>query len=195
MSVDNQRVVTLAYDLRCRGCWTTTRLLPQGVLPGVTYTVETVATAVHTYLEPAASYRSVAAAMLSGGLPEGLTRSTLWGNAKLSSPAPSTVFRWVARFAAGAEAWWPPVAASTQDRLPHPLTVTPAPAYLVPKARTVPKHQALATACVLLGVLLLLTSLLGEPARRWPYTLFGVWKFPPPLDRTRWFARPPRAPP
>lgn len=176
------------------------RLLPEGVLPGLTYALETIGSAVSTYEEPATSYRSVALKLVGDNRPAdfGLTGcglSTMWGSVKLASPSPSTVFRWVARFVAGAAAWWPPIAAQTQDLLEHAIVLPVAPAYLASKARTPTKREQLATTWTLLWVLFLLTSMRGDPVRNWPFTMLQAERRSPRLDSTGWFVLPCRAPP
>lgn len=176
------------------------RLLPDGALPGLTYALETVGSAVVTYLEPKASYRSVALELAGDNRPAdfGLTGcglSTMWGSGTLTSPSPSTVFRWVTQFAAGAAAWWPPIAALTQERLAHALVLPQAPAFLTRKALTPAKCEQLATTWALLWVLFLLTGLHGDPVRAWPFTMLRAEKRPPRLDPTGWFAGACRAPP
>lgn len=194
-SLDGQRIESVAYRVQCRGCDGTTRLLPEGALPGETYSVETIGAAVQGYAEPAASYRSTALAVGRVRIPEGLSRSTVWGNVNLASPAPSTIFRWVTRFCAGARPWWPLILAMTQERLSQPISLPLCPALVAHKARTEGKQEQLRTAWPLLFVLYLLTSMGGEPARRWPYTLLRAERRPPSLDPTGWFASPARAPP
>ena len=147
------------------------------------------------YVEPEASYRSTALDIGEVAIPAGLSRSTIWGNAPLASPSPSTIFRWVARFAAGASAWWPLIVAAAQEQLAQPIFLADQPAYLARKARIPGKPEQLAMAWSLLYVLFLLTSLGGQPPRRWPYDLLRAAKCPSSLDYTRWFAKPARAPP
>lgn len=188
-------MLSTVYRCRCPRCRDTVRLLPEGTLPQTTYSLETIGTALSTYMEPGASYRTTAMAIGGVEVPLGLTRTTLWGNVTLPSPMPSTVFRWVARFAAGAATWWPEIAASTQERLSHALTLPAHPRHLAVKARTPAKERQIVTAWFLVSVLYLLTGLLGEPARFWPRTLLHAERRPPCLDHTGWFARPGRAPP
>lgn len=194
-SLDGQRIKSVAYRVQCRSCEGTTRLLPEGALPGETYSAETIGAAVQRYAEPATSYRGVALEVGQVQIPDGLSRSTIWGNLALPSPAPSTIFRWMARFAAGALAWWPLIVAAIHERLLQPVPVPDRPAHLAIKARTPAKREQLVTAWFLLHALYMLTSLGGESPRRWPYTLLRADTRPPSLDPTGWFARPARAPP
>ena len=199
-SLDDQRVWSHAYRCRCPRCRETERLLPEGVLPGLTYALETIGSAVATYAEPVTSYRSVALELVGDyrpadfGLP-GCGLSTMWGSGTFTSPSPSTVFRWVARFSAGASAWWPPIVANTQARLAHALVLPVAPAFLTTKARTPTKREQLATTWTLLWVLFLLTSLHQEQVHTWPFTMLRAEKRPPRLDPTGWFVGTCRAPP
>lgn len=199
-SVDDQRVLSEAYRCRCPRCRDTERLLPEGVLPGLTYALETIGSAVATYEEPSTSYRSVALELVGDnrpadfGLP-GCGLSTMWGSDKLASPSPSTVFRWVARFSGGATAWWPLIAALTQERLAHALVLPVAPVYLALKARTPTKREQLVTTWALLWVLFLLTSLRREQVHTWPFTMLRAEKRPPRLDPTGWFVGGCRTPP
>lgn len=199
-SLDDQRVASVAYRCRCPRCRETERLLPEGVLPGLTYALETIGAAVTTYAEPGTSYRSVALELVGDHRPAdfglaGCGLSTMWGGGALASPSPSTVFRWVARFAAGAAAWWPPIAALTQERLAHALVLPVAPAFLNGKARTPAKREQLATTWALLWVLFLLTGLRQEQVHTWSFTMQRADKPPSGLDHTGWFVRSSRAPP
>lgn len=166
----------------------------------MTYGLETIGSAVATYAEPATSYRSVALKMVGEnrpadfGLP-GCGLSTMWGSEKLTSPSPSTVFRWVSRFSFGAAAWWPMIAALTQERLAHALVLPLTPPYLTLKARTPIKREQLVTTWALLWVLFLLTGLRQEPVHAWPFTMLRAEKQPPSLDPTGWFVDTSRAPP
>lgn len=119
----------------------------------------------------------------------------MWGSDKLASPSPSTVFRWVARFSGGATAWWPLIAALTQERLAHALVLPVAPVYLALKARTPTKREQLVTTWALLWVLFLLTSLRREQVHTWPFTMLRAEKRPPRLDPTGWFVGGCRTPP
>jgi len=199
-SLDDQRVASVAYRCRCPRCRDTERLLPKGVLPGLTYALETIGSAVASYAEPATSYRSVALELVGDNRPVsfgllGCGLSTMWGGGALTSPSPSTVFRWVARFAAGAATWWPPIAAQTQERLAHALVLPVAPAFLGSKARTPAKREQLTTTWALLWVLFLLTGLRGDQVSTWPFTMLGASKRPSRLDHTGWFMSSSRAPP
>lgn len=199
-SLDDQRVASHAYRCRCPRCRDTERLLPEGVLPGLTYSLETVGSAVATYEKPATSYRSVALALVGANRPpdfglQGCGLSTMWGSGAFNSPSPSTVFRWVARFALGAAAWWPPIVAQTQERLAHALVLPDLPTFFACKARTPAKRQQLATTWTLLWVLFLLTSLRGDPVQAWPFTMLRAEKRAPRLDSTGWFVGVSRAPP
>lgn len=166
----------------------------------MTYGLETIGSAVATYVEPLTSYRSVALELVGDnrpvdfGLP-GCGLSTMWGNAELTSPSPSTLFRWVTRFAAGAAAWWPPIVALTQEHLAHALVLPEIPAYLTLKARTPTKREQLVTTWALLWVLFLLTGLCREQVHVWPFTMLRAEKRPPCMDPTGWFVGASRAPP
>lgn len=174
----------------------TTRLLPEGTLPGMQYSVETVGEAISAYLEADESYRTVAFDFVDSELRQGMTPSTIfWGTEGLRSPFPTTIFRWMMRFGAGAKAWWPEIAAAAQERLSHPLTVPERPRHLGAKAKTEAKHEQLVTAWYLLALLFLFAGLLEMPVSRWSYALLRAPRRPAHLDRTGWFVLPVRAPP
>ncbi len=174
----------------------TSRLLPEGTLPGMQYSVETVAEAISDYLEAGASYRTVAFDFVAPELRQGMTPSTIfWGPEGLRSPFPTTIFRWMSRFGAGAKAWWPEIAAAAQERLSHPLAVPERPRHLYAKTKSEARHEQLVAAWYLLTVLYLFAGLLEMPVSRWPYALLRAPRRPTGLDRTGWFALPARAPP
>ncbi|MBM3275511.1 MAG: hypothetical protein FJZ00_10175, partial [Candidatus Sericytochromatia bacterium] len=97
--------------------------------------------------------------------------------------------------AGGVQAWWTEIAAATQERLSHPLTVAERPGHLDAKARTAAKREQLVTTWYLLVTLFLFAALAGEPVGQWPYALLRAPRRPSRLDRTGWFVMPSRAPP
>ncbi len=197
-SLGGERVRGDVFRVRCPipGCRVTSRLLPEGVLPGMQYSVETVGEAISGYLDAGRSYQTVAFDFVAPELRQGMTHSTIfWGAEGLRSPFPTTIFRWMARFGAGTKAWWPEIAAATQERLSHPLPVPERPRHLRAKAKTEAKREQLVTAWYLLALLFLFAGLLEMPASRWPYALLRAPRRPACLDRTGWFALAVRAPP
>ncbi len=195
ISIDGLRTESSVFRVRCpRRCETTT-LLPEGILPRVRYSVETVGSAIASYREPDTSYRSVAFDLVGESVPPSLTQTTIWGNAKLRSPYPSSVFRWVERFAAGARPRWPAILAWGTELTAQPIQIPPAPVHLARKARNPAKQDRLIGAWFLLYLLTLLTGWRGEPARRWPYLLLQLLDTASCLDHTGWFTLPARGPP
>ena len=189
-----QWVRTQLYRLRCPGCWVTTTLWPDCVLPRLLHGLDTIQQTLGAYLGSAVSYRQVALSWSSAGVPAGERVSTCWGSPAAPSPTPSSIWRWVHRFARGAAAWWSAVVPVLQAQLSHALVVPPCPDYLTAKARTPRKAQQLGQAWHLLYVLGLLLALRGRPLARWPQFLLhhpGL----PPRDHSRWFVVASRAPP
>lgn len=180
-------LLTVVFRVRCPGCWTTTTLLPDSMLPRLQHSLETVGRAVQGYLATPQSYRQVALSLAPAVLPAGERPSTCWSGPAAPAPAPSTVFRWLERFSQGALAWWVVLAGLTQDRLAHPLVVPPAPPALPGKTRTPGKAKRLVQGWYLLWLLRLLLAVLGVSARRWPQALLHAPRRPLHLDHTGWF--------
>ena len=157
------------------------------MLPRLQYSLPTVQAACETYLETAASYRQAALVVASHVVPEHERLSTCWGGPESPELSPSTVFRWLDRFARGAGAWWITLAAEAQNRATAALRPQVAPIHLPAKARSVTKGQALVTACHLLALLRWLLALLGLDTREWPCLLVWAPSKPRNLDHTGWF--------
>lgn len=189
-SCEGQWVRTVVYRCRCPGCWATTTLLPDCLLPKRQHSLDTIAQAIGRYLTSTASYRAVALSWSSTGLPAGETITTVWGTPAAPSPTPSTIWRWVERFARGALGWWLALVGLVQARLGHALVVPPAPPVLAAKARTPAKARRLGQGWHLLYLLGLLLALLGRTLDRWPQLLLHH-PHPPQLDHSHWFIRAP----
>lgn len=188
-SLDGCWRITVVFRVRCPGCWTTTTLLPDGILPRLQHSLETVGRAVAGYLTTVQSYRQLALSLNGTPLAPGERLSTYWGSPSAPAPGPSTICRWVARFSQGAGAWWDVLAGLTQARLPHPLVVPTSPPSLPRKARTPAKARQLELGWYLLWLLRLLLTVLGVPVGRWPQALLHAPQRPLHLDHTGWFRR------
>lgn len=175
------------------------------MLPLLHYSLDTIGAGVEGYLgqgvagpgseELRASYRSVVLDITGDAVPPGLTLTGYLGGVESSPLGPSHIFRWVKRFSAGAEQWWPRIAAEAQAQLDHALSPPAAPESIKAKGRSPDKNRDLANAWMLLWVLRFLLGLLGQPTSSWPYALLDAGKRPRLLDHTGWFAVRSRAPP
>ena len=194
MSDAGRWVRTQLYRFRCPACWDTTTLLPDCLLPGLQHSLETIQVSIWHYLRGPASYRQVALSWSSARLPAGETGTLCWGSPVAPSPTPSSIWRWVHRFAWGAVAWWWILLPWLQARLSQALVLPPVPDYLPGKAQTAQKATQLSQAWYLLYLLGLLLSLLGRPSTCWPQVLLHH-QGPPVRDHSHWFVAPSRAPP
>lgn len=194
-SVDGSSIKTEVALVRCRWCWVTTTMLPDGILPKMQYSLDTIGAAIEAYQVPEASYRSVALDISGCTLPSELTLSGFFGGVEAPPLGPGHVFRWMARFSAGAADWWAPIAAQTQDRLTHALSPPAAPKSIAAKGRSPAKREDITNAWMLLWVLRFLLDLLGRRTVQWPYALLHSSRRTPLLDHTGWFAVRLRAPP
>lgn len=191
--------------MRCPGCRATTTLLPDAILPWLQYSLDTIGAGIEGFLasvpeepgteRPPASYRTVALEITEDAVPPGFTLTGYLGGVQATPLGPSHVYRWVNRFSAGAEQWWPEVAAEAQVRIDHALSSPAAPESIKAKGRSPEKSRDLANAWMLLWVLRFLLSLLGRPSRDWLYVLLHSRRRPLLLDHSGWFALAPRAPP
>ena len=143
--------------------------------------------ACETYLEAAASYRQTALTIAARAVPEHERLSTCWGGAEAPSLTPSTVFRWVDRFARGAGAWWITLAAEAQARATEALRPQASPNHLPAKARSAAKARALNTAWHLLALLRWLLARLALASREWPHLLVFAPRKPRHCDHSGWF--------
>lgn len=203
--MDGRLLGTWVPQVRCPGCRATTTLLPDAMLPWVQYSLDSIGAGVQWYVrpgiegpgseEPRTSYRTVVLKILGETVPAGLFLTGYLGGVEAPPLGPSHIFRWVTRFSAGAEQWWPVAAAETQAQLDHALSTPSAPESIEAKGRSPEKSQNLARAWMLLWVLRFLLTLLGRPTNSWPYALLHLGRRPRLLDHTGWFAMPARAPP
>lgn len=157
------------------------------MLPRLQYSLPTVQAACETYLETTASYRQAALAIASRVVPEHERLSTCWGGPESPSLTPSTIFRWLDRFARGAGAWWITLAAEAQNRATAALRPQASPGHLPAKARSAAKAMALNTAWHLLTLLRWLLASLGPGLREWPHLLVFAPRKPRNIDHTGWF--------
>src|ERR1035437_10124434 len=111
------------------------------------------------------------------------------------SPTPSTCFRWVARFAVGARAWWAIAMAALLARGDYVQGAPPA--ALESKCASAEKRALLRDAWYALDALRVLATQLGASAARWPHVMSQSPVQPKGLGRTGWFvsAFPPLVPP
>lgn len=174
---------TVVFRFRCPGCRKTATLLPDGMLPRMQHSLDTIAPTIESYVTTADSYRQVAARGLG-------VASSDWGTPDAPEPAPSTICRWVHRFALGAQVWWPIVAREVQARRQAAIRPLDAPD-MTAKARTSPRRSDLQAAWYLLWLLGLLLELLQQPQSRWPQALLLAAHRPANLDHTGWFVRAP----
>lgn len=193
--MDGNSIKTEVALVRCRWCWVTTTMLPDGILPRMQYSLDTISAAIEAYQAPAASYRTVALEISGRTLPPELKLSGFLGGVEAPPLGPSQIFRWVAQFSAGAEQWWSPIAVQAQERLTHALSPPVAPISAAAKGRSPAKREAITNAWMLLWVLRFLLDLLGRPTGQWPYALLYSAGRPLLLDHTGWFAVRTRAPP
>lgn len=176
---------TVIFRLRCGVCRLTTRLLPDFMRPGLQHGMPTVASTCQAYLAQPTSYRRVALATADVAVPAGESLSTLWSGPRAPSPVPSSIFRWLDRFARSTGAWWQALAPAVQARMTTALSPPAPPDHLRQRARTAAKANALAAAWHLLW-------LLGSD---WPDLLRRAPRHPDGLDHTGLFLRHVLAPP
>jgi len=194
-SIDGVCVKTLVFLVRCPCCRATAILLPDGMTPWFQHGTETIRLAIDRYVTTAGSYRRVALELADREPPEGESLSVVWGSPAAPSPTPSTLFRWVVRFATCAARWWSLVADELQRRLDCALRPPPITPHVPSKARTDSKRQRLQEAWYLLWALKALLSVLGHPTNAWPRLLVVAPRRPPGIDASHWLARPSWAPP
>lgn len=167
-------------------------MLPGDVLAGIRQDLTTIAEIVATYLDGRGGYRALPLIVLGVELPTDLTVSTIWGQHDAPSPTPSTCFRWLARFAVGARAWWNEAATALQ---PHGEYVPPtSPAHLARRGRSHEKQEVLHWAWHAVRAFRLLAGQLEMPFSRWAFLLRHAPTPPRGLDRTGWFCKPPPPP-
>lgn len=177
-----------ALRFRCPACRATATALPEDVLPGLAHGLDTVAGTLTTYLDGDATYRQLTPAV-TGAEPRPAIGRADYAEPPYPSPTPSTCFRWVARFAASARAWWN---AAIAPLLAHGGYMPgAAPAHLDAQARSEGKRAALRDAWHALDAWLLLAERVGVPRSRWPYLMKHCPCPPVALDRTAWFPVPP----
>lgn len=181
-----------APRFRCSRCRLTATVLPDDILPGMRHDLATLGGIIAAYLDGAVGYRELPLRVLGLAPPPGLAVSTMWGDAEAPSPTPSTCFRWLARFAAGARAWWLVAARALQQR--GDFVPPPAPGHLDRKARSDIKQFALRDAWQAVSALYVLAERLGTGPARWPFVMQHVPTPPPGLDHTGWFCKPPPPP-
>lgn len=134
---------TTVFRLRCATCGATTRVLPDEMLPGLTFALPTVAGACADVLDDVHTYRGAALAVGDRALPAGEKLSTVWGNFAVAAPMPATVFRWVRRLVEAAPAWWATLLPETQARLDDAVRPPTPPAGPAERAHASAKAQAL----------------------------------------------------
>lgn len=174
---------------RCPACRMTETALPVDVLPLLAYDLATLGGLIAAYLDGVVSYRNLTGLVL--GL-EPPVAATPYLQAVPYSPSASTCFRLLARFAAGARAWWTVAAVALQARIEYlPL---PAPDHLAAKARSEAKRATLCDAWQAVDAFRQLANHLDIPLTRWPFVMHYVSVPPPNLDPTGWFIRPPPPP-
>lgn len=178
------------WRFRCPGCRTTATALPDDVLPGLAYDLATLAELLCAYLNDCtATYRQVTVRVLGLDKP---VATAAWVEAVTRSPAPTTCFCLMARFAAGARAWWNMAAVSLLAQGDY--RPAPAPGYLAAKARSQAKHRALHDAWQAIDAFRQLAVGLGAARARWAFVMRHTPLPPPGRDRTQWFvglSRPP----
>lgn len=194
-SLDGVCVRTVLFLVRCPCCRLTVMLLPDGMTPWLQHGTDTIRSAIETYVTVPGSYRGVALDLSGQNPPTGETRSVVWGSPAAPSPTPSTLFRWVARFAALAGMWWPLIAGDLQRRLESALRPPDIPASLPLKARTEAKRRQLQEAWYLLWALKAMLTVLERPKTTWPQALTFASRLPQGLEGTSWLPHPPSAPP
>lgn len=177
------------WRFRCPRCRKTGTALPDDVLPGLGYDLATLAGIVAAYLDGIVSYSRLTALVLGLEQPTAAAPYTL---AVAHSPAPTTCFRLLARFAKGSRAWWSLAAVALQARGDY--VPPPVPDHLAPKARSQAKRQALGDAWQALDAFRQLADRLGVAVLRWAFVMHHAPVPPADLDRTGWFARPPLPP-
>lgn len=136
-------VKTTVFRLRCAKCGVTTRVLPEEMLPGLTFALPTVTDACADVLDDVHAYRGAALTAGSRDLPPGEKLSTVWGSPHAPSPTPATVFRWVQRLVHAAPAWWATLLPEAQARLDETVRPPAPPAGPAERAHSEAKAQAL----------------------------------------------------
>ncbi len=175
---------TIVFRLLCPACGRTTRLLPDFMVAGLRSSLGTVADACEGVLEDV-TYRGVAVAMGGEPLPAGESVSTVWGGPDAPLPGPSTIFRWVARLAASAAAWWPLLLAEAQARDETALRPPAPPEGAASRARSEAKARALRDGWHLLWLARELAARFGIAP--WAKVLVTSPSRPTGLDRTGLF--------
>lgn len=175
-----------APRFRCPGCRITATALPDDVLPGLAHGIDDVAGVSAAYLEGGLSYRQLTAALL--GTPRPAIRNDDYAEPPFPSPTPATCFRWIARFAVGARAWWRAAVASLLVRDAYaPLE---APPHLAALARTDAKCAGLQDAWHALAAWRDLAERMDVPRSRWHRLMWHAPSPPADRDRTGWFLAP-----
>lgn len=141
--IAGEALKTIVFRLRCAACGATTRVLPDEMLPGLTFALPTVAGACADVLEDVHTYRGAALAAGDRALPAGESVSTIWSGPEAPSPTPATVFRWVRRLVEAAPAWWATLLPEAQARLDDAVRPPAPPAGAGARAHTEAKAQAL----------------------------------------------------
>jgi len=160
--------------------------LPDEVLPGIAHSIDSVADISAAYLEGGLPYRLLTAAVF--GTPRPAISFDDYAEPPFPSPTPSTCFRWIARFAAGARAWWRTAVATL---LASDAYVTlEAPLYLPAQARTDAKRADLQDAWQAVAAWRDLAERMDVPRSRWHRLMWHAPSPPAGLDRTGWFLLP-----
>jgi len=179
----------VVYRFRCPCCRATATALPDELLPGIDLDLDTIGELVLGYLDGTVTYRELARRVLGLAKP---VATSAWTLPVTPAPSATTCFRLVARFVAGARAWWAMATAALQkhgDPVPPP-----APLPLGLKARSDDKRRALQDGWQAIHALRLLAEQLGVAISRWPFVMRHATVPPFGLDRTGWFVRPPPPP-
>ena len=169
---------------RCPRCRATATALPEEALTGIAHDIDTVAGIIAFYLDSGAGYRELAWRVLGLERPPAITHQD-FTLPPFPSPTPSTCFRWVARFAAGARAWWSIAMAALLARGDY--VQSPPPATLAAKGKSDDKRALLRDAWYALDALRVLATQLDAPSTRWPHVMSQAPARPVGLDRTGWF--------
>lgn len=194
-NLDGQHIRTVVFVVRCPDCRIAITLLPDGLTPWLQHATDTIRKAIEAYVTGPDSYRAVTLDLAERKPPPGETRSIVWGSSEAPTPTPSTLFRWVARFAAISAPWWPLVAEELQQRLDSALRPPPLPSHVPSKGRTDSKQRKLQEAWFLLWVLKALLAVLSRANEGWPRLLTFAPRRPPGILGTSWIPAPTRAPP
>lgn len=175
-----------APRFRCPACRATATGLPDDVLPGIAHDIDAVADIPAAYLEGGLSYRRLTAAML--GTPRPAISNDDYAEPPYPSPTPATCFRWIARFAACARAWWRVASATLLERDAYaPLE---APPHLAALAQTDAKRAELQDAWQAVAAWRDLAERMDVPRSRWHLLMRHAPRPPAGLDRTGWFLAP-----